>query len=263
MKPLAAVRHVKKAALVAVMLALLLPSQASASTYYSWGTKTYTPSTWPVPLQGDLWGPDPSPSRMYTGVVEVHGGFATGTRDWNTGTSHWLAENGYVVLNIDFRLAPTWRYPAPENDIKQAVAWLAARTYISRIAVMGTSSGAIMAEELATKRKMNVYAYVAWSGMGEFDHNETRIAEHLGCSYDACPDLWNSAEPITHVDTSDRPIYVAHATGDAHIAVWTDDHLMAKYVEPHTYYRPDSTRHGEDFMGDQVAMSGTLAFLGR
>ena len=54
----------------------------------------------------------------------VHGGYETGTRTWNTSMSKWLADNGFVVLNIDYRLAPTWVYPAPENDIMAGPALL-------------------------------------------------------------------------------------------------------------------------------------------
>ena len=238
------------------------PKLASHATHSGWGTVTYTPAGWPIPLQGDLWGPAPTSSGVWPGIVMIHGGgFTKGTRDWNTGISQWLADNGYVVLNIDYRLAPTWVYPAMEQDALQAIQWLRDRPYIASVSVFGTSAGAVIAEELANSWSTGLASAVAWSGMGDYDPNDSGPTDHLGCSQTECPRLFEDAEPISHIDKSDTPLFVAHSLGDTHIACWTDSDFISQYIRPHGYYEPSGTEHGTDFLGDATAKSQTLGFL--
>ena len=97
------------------------------------------------PLLASLYIPEGK--GPFPGVVEVHGG-AWGSNDRlsNTAIHTKLAENGVVVMAIDFRLAPT-KYPAALEDINYAVRWLKAHAgdYEIKpewIGGVGTSSGA-------------------------------------------------------------------------------------------------------------------------
>jgi acetyl esterase len=68
--------------------------------------------------QGD--GPFPA-------LVEVHGGaWASGDRLNNAPLDAALAKSGIVVLAIDFRMPPEWRYPHSIADIHYATRWLKA-----------------------------------------------------------------------------------------------------------------------------------------
>lgn len=85
----------------------------------------------------------PAPAVLY-----VHGG---GFRILSKET-HWImalayARRGYVVFNIDYRLAPTDPFPAAVEDVCAAYTWLAAhaREYgadPSRLVLAGESAGA-------------------------------------------------------------------------------------------------------------------------
>src|SRR5215210_7962039 len=84
----------------------------------------------------------------FPALVEVHGGaWASGDRLNNAPLDEALAKSGIVVLAIDFRMPPAFRYPASIADIHFATRWLKAHAqeFGSRrelVGGLGTSSGA-------------------------------------------------------------------------------------------------------------------------
>ena len=80
-------------------------------------------------------------------VIMVHGGFFQfGRRSDRPRWDAWLAEQGYVVFDIDYRLAPPPRWKDAPGDVKCAVGWVKenAESYgvdSDRIALMGDSAG--------------------------------------------------------------------------------------------------------------------------
>jgi acetyl esterase/lipase len=99
-----------------------------------------------APLLARLY--QPKGSGPFPALVEVHGGaWASGDRLNNAAIDEALAKSGIIVLAIDFRMPPEWRYPASITDINFAVRWLKAHAgeFGSRrdlVAALGTSSGA-------------------------------------------------------------------------------------------------------------------------
>jgi acetyl esterase/lipase len=77
----------------------------------------------------------------------VHGGaWASGDRLNNAPLDEALAKSGIVVLAIDFRMPPLWRYPASIADVNLAARWL--KTHAGELGSrrelvggLGTSSG--------------------------------------------------------------------------------------------------------------------------
>src|SRR5437667_1717106 len=90
---------------------------------------------------GNSTGPFPA-------VVDVHGGaWASGDRLNNAPLDEALAKSGIIVLAIDFRMPPRFRYPASIADVNLATRWLKAHAgeFGSRhdlVGGLGTSSGA-------------------------------------------------------------------------------------------------------------------------
>jgi acetyl esterase/lipase len=90
----------------------------------------------------------PKGSGPFPALIEVHGGaWAGGDRLNNAPLDAALAKSGIVVLAIDFRMPPKYRYPASIADIHYATRWLKAHAseFGSRadlVAGLGTSSGA-------------------------------------------------------------------------------------------------------------------------
>ena len=57
----------------------------------------------------------------FPAVLDVHGGaWASGDRHNNAPLDEALAKSGIVVLAIDFRMPPVWRYPASIADVNLA-----------------------------------------------------------------------------------------------------------------------------------------------
>lgn len=87
-------------------------------------------------------------------VVYIHGGgfrFLAKDTHWVFGLGY--ARAGYLVFNVEYRLAPEHPYPAAVEDVCRAWAWLAANaaTYggdLSRVVIAGESAGANLATAL-------------------------------------------------------------------------------------------------------------------
>ncbi len=102
-------------------------------------------------LQMDVYSPTNETANNGVSVIVVHGGSWNGGMrsdfsQWNC----WLAEQGFTVFDIDYRLAPQPNYLTATGDVKCAVRWVkehAAEFKISpeRIALLGRSAGAHLA----------------------------------------------------------------------------------------------------------------------
>src|SRR6188472_3162172 len=76
-------------------------------------------------LQVDMARPDGE--GPYPAVICIHGGgFRAGNRQSYDGLIKKLAQNGYVAMTVEYRLAPKYPYPAAIYDVKAAVRWLRA-----------------------------------------------------------------------------------------------------------------------------------------
>ena len=86
-------------------------------------------------------------ARPFPALIDVHGGaWASGDRLNNAPLDEALAKSGIVVLAVDFRMPPEWRYPHSIADINLATRWLKthAAEFGSRrelVGGLGTSSG--------------------------------------------------------------------------------------------------------------------------
>jgi acetyl esterase len=88
-------------------------------------------------------------------IMYIHGGgFTMCSKDTHRGIGQIYAANGYVVFNINYRLAPKYRYPAAIEDAALAYQWIVenAKTYggdPERIIVAGESAGGNLTLALA------------------------------------------------------------------------------------------------------------------
>ena len=67
----------------------------------------------------------------------------------------WLAAEGYALASVDYRLAPSAKFPAQIHDCKGAVRWLRVNSEkfgysVERIAAIGESAGGHLASLLGT-----------------------------------------------------------------------------------------------------------------
>lgn len=84
-------------------------------------------------------------------IVSIHGGaFVYGTKEVYQYYAASLAENGFAVINFNYRLAPEHRFPAQLEDTERVMAWLLnhASEYgldPDRVFLVGDSAGAQLA----------------------------------------------------------------------------------------------------------------------
>jgi triacylglycerol lipase len=100
----------------------------------------------------DIFTPDSGPANRPV-LVFVHGGaFMRGDRrsgnsPFNDNVAVWAARQGYVGINMTYRLAPAHGWPAAQQDIREALAWLRSNAHtlgvdVRRVVLMGHSAGA-------------------------------------------------------------------------------------------------------------------------
>jgi acetyl esterase/lipase len=184
----------------------------------------YTPTHWALPLAADIYlpeGPGPNP-----GVLLVYGG------SWSSTDHRWqmtllarkLAQRGYVVMSARYRGTPEYRYPAPLDDLRQALRWLRGhaselRLRSDKVAIYGFSAGGHLAAlvgvtaETADLRPQAVVAVSAPLDL-TLDPTGTAIPRFLGATFAENPNLYREASPIAHVTQDDPPFFLYHGTND-------------------------------------------------
>ncbi len=103
-------------------------------------------------LELDFHAPADGAEKPAPCVIVIHGG------GWNGGDrtqvpqlNHWLAQRGFAVAAISYRLAPAFLWPAPRDDTLLAIAFLKAHASEmgidpERLVLLGRSAGGQIAE---------------------------------------------------------------------------------------------------------------------
>jgi acetyl esterase len=123
--------------------------------------------------QGDIY--IPAGTGPFPAIVLLHGGgWTVGDKCWLSTQSMSLEQSGFVAFTINYRLAPTFCFPVPEEDAAAAIAYLRqnASTYKvdpAKIGILGTSAGGQIAAMTAYREGFgstgsNVAAIASWSG---------------------------------------------------------------------------------------------------
>lgn len=111
------------------------------------------------------------PENPRGAVIDVHGGgWFRGDKAKDADWATRFAEQGYLTIVPNYRLAPEVTYPAPIEDLEKALAWLKASAYPfdrEKIAVAGSSSGGNLAIELGLRHQLPV---ISLSGVIEIDN---------------------------------------------------------------------------------------------
>ena len=193
------------------------------------------------PLRLDVYEPREG-EGLRPAIVVVHGGawFHGDKSDYAFGLhDRWLAGQGYVVFDVQYRL--TGRWPAPLSDVKCAVRWVranAARYQVdpTRIALIGRSAGghlALMAAYTANdpgyppscfgddgnlpgdERVQAVIASYAPTDLRLWQAERGGAIDHLlGGLPDEIPDVYRGASPVSHVRPGLPPTMVIHGQRD-------------------------------------------------
>lgn len=97
----------------------------------------------------------PEGAELCPVIVNIHGGgFVYGTKEVYKRYCMDLARRGFTVVNINYRLAPRWKFPTPMEDIHNAFIWLVEQgkdfhADTNNIFMVGDSAGAQLASQFA------------------------------------------------------------------------------------------------------------------
>jgi len=185
----------------------------------------YTPVSWPEKLVADVYRPQPS-GRPAPAVLLVHGGGlrAEGGRWEMNGIAAKLVKRGYVVMNVTYRSIPGYQYPAPVEDLRQALTWLRGHAGEygidkKRIATFGYSAGGYLGALVALQGgagDVRVRAIVA--GGSPFDlrfyPGGDLIPTYLGGNQQEAPELYDEASPVNYVHRGGPPIFIYQGSTD-------------------------------------------------
>lgn len=195
---------------------------------------TYSPPRWPADLQADLYLPQvdkPAP-----GVLMVHGGgWERRSRDDMTWLAETLAGHGFMVMNIEYRFAPEFIFPAQLHDLQIAMHWLrdhAEEVNLDRdrIGAFGFSSGAHLVALMATVASSDSELNQPYGGpatrpgavvagglpadLVAFGSGKL-IRQFLGGTLEEMRPTYQAASPITHVTADSPPFFLFHGSLDA------------------------------------------------
>jgi para-nitrobenzyl esterase len=236
------------------------------------------PSPGAFDLLLDLYEPVTKSQRRRPAVVVIHGGgFSGGSRlspDFAT-ISRALAELGFVVANIDYRLIP--QDPVPSARVAPVTAAVPdVPIFVAAVAAVDDTLTALdwlqdHAKQLRIRRK----------GFGLVGESAGAItAAHVAYTLDdfgvAAPqfrfvaDLWGGiifdiGALATQLEAGEAPLFVVHGTADNVVPAFLDDRLVARAREvgvPVEYHRIEGAGHGARATGffTREVLPGQTAF---
>jgi acetyl esterase/lipase len=234
----------------------------------------YTPQEWPAAVKGDLYRPVSQPPDA-PGILLVHGGGWTGKDGrWQMDPiAKKLAKRGYVVMNITYRLAPRWIYPAPVEDLKQALEWMRANAEEhdidpQRIAVFGYSAGGYLAALAGLDETMGVRAIVAGgspSNLALYPGGDL-VPQFLGGTKHEIPERFAEASPVNHVTPLSPPVFIYHGGADRLVPpehAWEFAAALRTFHVSHEMFWVENRDHIAAFLMPGRSVDEAIGFLDR
>ncbi len=212
------------------------------------------------PLLLDLYVPA-SDTGTGAAIVYLHGGgWAVGTRrrfgraflSWSPTPLDRLAQAGFVVATVDYRLSGEARFPAQLHDVKAAIRWLRANAGClgvdpANVVAWGESAGghlAVLAGLTADRAELEgtvgehvgessaVCGIIDWYGPMNLltlssqhlptsdkrpDDAESWESSMVGAPLQSDPARSRAASPISYVHAGAPPIQIHHGTNDGQV----------------------------------------------
>ena len=232
----------------------------------------YTPRDWPERIPADLFRP--RSAGPHPAVLLIHGGGWTGKDGrWQMEPiAKQLVRRGYVVLNVTYRLAPKYIYPAPVDDMRQAVRWMhehAAEEGIDtrRIAAFGYSAGGYLAAMTAYTGH-DFRAVVAGGTPGDLSlyPGGDLVPQFLGGKRQEIPERFREASPVNYVTPDSPPTFVYQAVDDKLVPrehAWAMIGALEESKVPHEVYWIHGRDHVAAFLFPADAINRAIDFLDR
>ncbi len=162
-----------------------------------------------------------------------------------------LLEHGYVVVSIDYRLAPQWKFPAQIEDVKCAVRYLRVHSddlgidpdHIGAyggsagghlVSVLGTADDDAFSDDCSWEASSRVQAVVDMFGpadFSKFNFNKADKAFQVFGASDVTDPIFAQASPVTWASSDDPPFLILHGDQDPVVPLEQSqslyDHLQA------------------------------------
>ena len=182
----------------------------------------------------------------------------------------YLAENGYAVASVEYRISAKATFPAQLEDVKAAIRYIRAHADQlcvdpNRIAIMGESAGghlAALTGVTGEERQFDVGDYpeesskvscvVDWYGpvdFFKFGGGNPASPESLlmGATMEEAPEKARAASPVSYVSPQTPPFLILHGDSDRLVPVEQSRELYALLEEngvDATLVELEGTDHG-------------------
>ncbi len=188
-------------------------------------------------------------------IVVIHGG------SWSSGDSKqlpalnsYLSNRGIHVAAINYRLAPAYKFPAPIEDTKEALAYLKQHSAALNIdtgnfILLGRSAGAQIAlmaaytfHDPAIKGVVSLYgpADMAWGAKIKSNKlvlNVDKVfSDYLGGLIKDVPKIYEESTSCNYVTQQSTPTLLIHGPNDALVSYYHSVRLTEKLKATHVRY---------------------------
>ena len=163
-------------------------------------------------------------------LIFVHGGAFVGGNKRTTPTSPfydnimlWAAKNGFVGVNVTYRLAPLAPWPAGAEDMATAVQWVTDKIgerggNPARIYLMGHSAGAVHVANYVSHPEFHKVKGGGLAGAimvsGIYDLTATPLADTQRAYFGADPVRYAERSSLSGLATTEIPLMMAAAELD-------------------------------------------------
>lgn len=185
-------------------------------------------------------------------VIMIHGGsWQSGDSKQFIGFNRYLAQNGYNVAAINYRLAPKYRSPAPVEDTKDALHYLiqhaeALNIDSSNFVLMGRSAGAQIALVAAyTFHDPKIKGVISYYGPADMVwgahlksnklvlNTDKVFTDYLGGLIGQIPAKYHEASAYDFADQNSPPTLLVHGPHDALVSYGHSLRLSKKLEDHH------------------------------
>jgi len=245
----------------------------------------------------DLYKPKVHSEQPYPLLVWVHGGaWKRGSKDAiptkNPLLLQSVIEKGYALASVDYRLSGEAIFPAPVQDINDAINFLhdhAKQYHIAadNVVMMGRSAGGHLAGLIGTtnahgdisfyvKPKYQVKAVVSFFGPtdllalgtkgGKSASKKSSVSRFLGDTPSAIPEIAKQASSTTYVNDETPPFIQLHGTIDKRVPLSQSELLKAKLdgnnIENQLWIE-EGVGHSAPIFDSQKYVPHVMAFLNK
>lgn len=203
----------------------------------------YTPDGWAEEVRGDFYRPVMEEDGGLSVVLLVHGG---GWAD-NDNRYHMvrqvdeLVRAGFAVFNVTYRLAPEFHFPAPVDDLLEAVKWLKRNEErlcvdMERLGFFGYSAGGHLVElaamgELPVGVKLGAVVAGGTPHFMRLDPDFPLVRAFMGHVWQDAPERYRDATPVDRVGENFPPVFIYHGAKDSLVPRQHVDKWVARLEE--------------------------------